>query len=372
MQQDTGGARQHGGILVERSFCSRSSSSTSTRSGTSGRAAKLRYDRAPMRRRAAVFAAIGILLVLAGLALALRAENPGALLWRARLASLVHDRDSDVRNNLLRDRGDPFALRRRLLAAPAAGADRDAWRAFVSAAAAPRPDYDAIERTVAALDPALLPRGAADAYRYLQLWSFWQRNRVGSAAVTLERLVGSGHPAARAAARLGEAAGPGATVQLVLPGPVRSASAGSAAPRFRLRRLLALATRRLAIDGVLELEAAPAARTEILALSAAGQEFARLALLPGGETEVVTARATVRAPGPWRTAGRHRLRLLWDGPAEEVLVELAGEPELRAPGALAPLEPPAEIELRFTAAAAATLRDVVVAASPRGATVESD
>jgi hypothetical protein len=319
-----------------------------------------------MRRRT-VLVAIAILLVLAGLALALRADAALAQLWRARLASLALDRDGDVRNNLLRDGGDPFALRRRLLAAPAAGPDREAWRAFVSAAAAPRPDYEAIDGAVAALAPATLPRGAADAYRYLQLWSFWQRNRAGSGAVTLEALIASGHPAAGAAARLAAGAGPGGAVQLVLPGAVRTAGAGARAPRFRLRRLRPLATGRLAIDATLELEAPAAEGAEILALSAAGADFARLAILPGGETEVATAGATVRAPGPWAAPGPHRLRMVWDGPAEEIIVELAGRPELRAPGARASLEPPVEIELRFAAAAAARLRDVVVAASSRAA-----
>jgi len=57
--------------------------------------------------------------------------------------------------------------------------------------------------------------------------------------------------------------------------------------------------------------------------------------------------------------------MVWDAAAEEATI-VAGETVLRAPGAVAALEPPAEIEVVFTNAAPALLRDVVVAAAPRG------
>ena len=319
-----------------------------------------------MRRRILLIA-IALLVGVVAVAVVARGGSASARIWRARLVSLTVDRDGDVRNNLLADRGDPFALRRRLLAAPASGGDETAWREFVAAAAAPRPDYDAIDAVIAGLDESALPRGAVEAYRYLHLWTFWQRNRPGSAATTLSELRADESVAAavEGADRLLEGVGEDAAVQLALPGALRPAGGAGGGARFRLRRLLPLATRRLAITWTAQLPVAPAARTELAVLSAAGVDFARLAILPGGAVEIATPRATVTG-GPEAAIGDGaRTRLLWDAVAEEVIVETARGVELRAPGAIAPLEPPVEIELQFPAVA--LLRDVVIAASPRGA-----
>jgi hypothetical protein len=319
-----------------------------------------------MRRRILLIA-IALLVGVVALAVVARGGSASARIWRARLVSLAIDRDGDVRNNLLTDREDPFALRRRLLAAPASGGDETAWRELAAAAAAPRPDYDAIDGVLAGLDASALPRGAADAYRYLQLWTFWQRNRPGSAAATLAELRASKGAAAavEGAHRLLEGVGEGAAVQLALPGVLRPAGGAAGGARFRLRRLLPLATRRLAITWTAQLPVAPGTRTELAVLSAAGVDFARLAILPGGAIEIVTPRATVTG-GPEAAIGDGaRTRLLWDSVTEEVIVETARGIELRAPGAIAPLEPPVEIEVYFPAVA--LLRDVVIAASPRGA-----
>jgi hypothetical protein len=319
-----------------------------------------------MRRRTLLIA-IALLAGVVALAVIGRGESADAPIWRARLGSLAVDRDGDVRNNLLADRGDPFALRRRLLAAPASGGEETSWREFVAAAAAPRPDYDSIDRAMAGLDPSTLPLGTIDAYRYLHLWTFWQRNRPGSAATTLAELRAAegGEAAVEGADRLLEGVGEDGAVQLALPGVLRPAGAAAGGARFRLRRLQPLATRRLAISWTAQLSAPPPARTELVVVSAAGVDFARLAILPGGILEIVTPRATL-AGGPDTAIGDGaRVRLLWDAAAEEVIVETGRGVELRAPGAIAPLEPPVEIELHFPAAA--LLRDVVVAASPRGA-----
>lgn len=318
-----------------------------------------------MRARGLTLVVIASLLGLAAIALWLRADSTNGWLWRARLVSLVADRDADVRNNLLQDGGDPFALRRRLLAAPAAGGDAEAWRDFAAAAAAPRPGFEAMEAAAARLEDASLPRGAADAYRYLLLWSYWQRNRIGSAAATLDELRAAGLPAAASAARLAEAAGERGTVQLVIPGSARGASAGAGGTRYKLRRLLQLATLRLAVEGTLDLSSPPASRLELATFSVNGQDFARFAILPGGESEIVTPRTRVRGPGPWFAGGSHPVSMVWDAAAEEATI-VAGETVLRAPGAVAALEPPAEIEVVLANAAPALLRDVVVAAAPRG------
>jgi hypothetical protein len=317
-----------------------------------------------MRRRTLLIA-IALLAGVVALAIIGRGGSPNARIWRARLVSLAVDRDGDVRNNLLADRGDPFALRRRLLAAPASGGEETSWRQFVAAAAAPRPDYDAIDRAMAELDMSAMPRGAVAAYRYLHLWTFWQRNRPGSAAATLAELRAADGAAAavEGADRLLEGVGEDGAVQLALPGVLRPAGAAAGGARFRLRRLQPLATRRLAIAWTQI--SAPAVRTELVVFSVAGVDFARLATLPEGILEIVTPRATL-VGGPETAIGDGaRVRLLWDAVAEEVIVETGRGVELRAPGAIAALEPPVEIELHFPAVA--LLRDVVVAASPRGA-----
>jgi len=319
-----------------------------------------------MRRRILLIA-IALLVGVMALAVIGRGGSVNARIWRARLVSLTVDRDGDVRNNLLADPGDPFALRRRLLAAPASGGDETTWREFVAAAAAPRPDFDTIDRVMAGLDAAALPRGAVDVYRYLHLWTFWQRNRPGSAATTLSELRAADGAAAavEGADRLLGDIGVDAAVQLALPGVLRPAGGAAGGARFRLRRLLPLATRRLAVGWTAQRSPATAARTELAVLSAAGVDFARLAILPGGAIEIVTPRATVTG-GPETAIGDGaRTRLLWDAVTEEVIVETGQGVELRAPGAIAPLEPPVEIELYFPAVA--LLRDVVIAASPRGA-----
>lgn len=319
-----------------------------------------------MRRRILLIA-IALLVGVVAFAVIGRGGSANARIWRARLVSLAVDRDGDVRNNLLADPGDPFALRRRLLAAPASGGDETTWREFVAAAAAPRPDYDAIDRVMAGLDATALPRGAGEAYRYLHLWTFWQRNRPGSAAATLAELRAAEAAAAavEGADRLLEGVGENAAVQLALPGVLRPAGGTAGGARFRLRRLLPLATRRLVITWTARLSVAPAARTELMVLSAAGVDFARLAILPGGAIEIVTPRATITGGPEAAIDDGARTRLLWDSVAEEVNVETGRGIELRAPGAIAPLEPPVEIELYFPAVG--LLRDVVIAASPRGA-----
>ena len=312
---------------------------------------------------------LGGLVLLAGLgivAIALRGASPRAVLWRAHLVSLVADRDTDVRNNLLRDAGDPFALRRLLLSTPATGADAETWRAFTGLASAPRPDYEALDATAAAL-PAELPRGAEAAYRYLHLWSYWQRNRSGSASAGLAHLLGQHLPAARAAAALGRGAGERGEVQLAIPGLVRSAAAGGRL-RYSLRRLQPLVTGRLAMEFELEMAAPVTARTEILACAAAGADFLAFALLPEGASEITTPQAVIGGPGPWLDAGRYRVRIVWDAAAEEatLLVEQGERPfVLRAAGAQALLEPAGEIELRFTALEGPRVSNVVVSAAAR-------
>jgi len=315
--------------------------------------------------RRALLSGIALFVAVLALVFLARGGSSGARLWRARLASVAVDRDGDVRNNLLAEGGDPFALRRRLLAASTSAADATTWHDFTAAAAAPRPDYEAIDRTVAALEPDRLPRGAADAYRYLQLWSFWQRNRPGSAAATLEALAGAGREVLEGAGSLAREAGTDGAVQLVVPGPVRAAGAAGGGPHYRLRRLLPLATRRLAISWSVPQESAPAVRTELVVLSVGDVEFIQLALLPDGAFEIVTPSATVRGPSPTSAGSSGRVRLVWDAAAEEAILTTADGVELRAPGASAPLEPPTEIELSLPGIA--VLRDVVVAAAPRGA-----
>jgi hypothetical protein len=318
-------------------------------------------------RRLLRIAVAVVLVALCAFALALRGESDRAVFWRAHLRSLAADRDADVRNNLLRDGGDPFALHRLLLAAPAAGADRATWNAFAAAAAAPRTDYTTIDATLETLESLAAPRGARDAYRYLALWSFWQRNRSGSAAVMLAGLRASALPAANAAAALAAAAGADGEVQLAVPGPLRSAGAGGRL-RYRLRRILPLNTRRVAVAIDVVLGAPLAARTTAMTFSAGSDEFVSLALLPAGESELTTPRAVIRGPAPWQEAGRHRILLVWDSVAEEATLSMAGGESYRvqAPGAIAPLEPPAEIELRFEAPGSAELVDLVVATAPRG------
>ncbi len=320
-----------------------------------------------LRRLLRITAALA-LVALCAFALALRGGSERALSWRAHLRSLIADRDADLRNNLLRDSGDPFALRRRLLAAPAAGADRETWHAFAAAAAAPRPDYAVIDATLEGLEALNAPRGGRDAYRYLALWSFWQRNRSGSAAVMLAGLQASGLPAATAAATLAATAGADGEVQLAVPGQLRSASAGGRL-RYRLRRIQPLNTRRMAVSFDIVLGAPLAARTPAITFSAAGEEFLSLALLPAGESELTTPRAVVRGPAPWRQSGRHRVLLVWDAVEEEATLGVLGGNEsmrVRAPGAIAPLEPPSEIELRFEAPGSAEFMELVVATAPRG------
>jgi hypothetical protein len=319
-----------------------------------------------MRRRI-LLVAIALLLGVVALAVIARGGSASARIWRARLVSLAVDRDGDVRNNLLADRGDPFALRRRLLAAPASGGDEPAWREFAAAAAAPRPDYDAIDGVMAGLDASALPRGAGDAYRYLHLWTFWQRNRPGSAAATLSELraADGAAPAVEGADRLLEGVGEDGAVQLALPGVLRPAGGAAGGARFRLRRLQPLSTRRLAITWTAQLAAPPTARLELFVLSVAGVDVAKLATLPEGILEIVTPRATLVGGTETAIGDGARVRLRWDAVAEEVIVESGRGGELRAPGAIAPLEPPVEIELYFPAPA--LLRDLVVAASPRGA-----
>lgn len=224
------------------------------------------------------------------------------------------------------------AFHLRLAAGPRTEAtERAAWRTFAGAAAAPTPDHALLDRRIQRL--VAQPAGGADPhdpYRYLYLWSLWQRNRAGRAQALLEALAARGYPAAKALIELGETAGPGGTIRLALPGVLMGRADSEL--RLRLRGERAVAVRGLAV--IAELRLQEPATGPVVAILAGPSVMARLDLLDG-DSVVSTPAVEMRAPAGW--SGRRGLRFTWDGSQERALVETARGarfgPPLIVPGA---------------------------------------
>ena len=215
-------------------------------------------------------------------------------------------------------------------------AERAAWREFALAAAAPRPDYARLDREIERLDAAgdAAPE-AADAYRYVHLFSLWQRRLPGRGATALQALAARGLPAAEELERWAAAAGPGGRMLVVVPG--RAGGVGPDVPprRVVLRRIEPLATRALAVDFELELGGPAAAPAALVALVANDAPIFELGLAADGAATLRTALAEARVPGPWARGGRYQVRLVWRRPEERVDLEIwQGPARLRALSAL--------------------------------------
>ncbi len=212
-------------------------------------------------------------------------------------------------------------------------AERAAWREFALAAAAPRPDYALLERTIesqenAADGAAPAAVGAGDAYRYLHLFSLWQRRLPGRGATALEALAARGYPAAAELRRWADAAGPRGEMLVVVPGRAAALGGGGSPRRVPLRRVEPLGTGALAIDLDVQIAGPPRAPLAVAALLAAETAIFELAVLPDGETALRTPHVEARAPGPWARGGRFHVHLVWNRPEERVELEIRQGPAL--------------------------------------------
>lgn len=212
--------------------------------------------------------------------------------------------------------------------------ERAVWRKFAGAAVAPTPDHTLIDREMRRLEQspaaALGAAGPADAYRYLHLWSLWQRHRPGRAHTTLTTLAARGYPAAAELIELGQGAGPGGTIRFALPGVLLGRADSEL--RLRLRGERALFARRVVVSA--ELTVPSAASGPLAAIVAGPTTIVRLDLQDGNSV-LSTPAVEVTAPAGW--SGRRDLRLTWDGLQERALLEICSRgrhaPPLVAPGA---------------------------------------
>jgi hypothetical protein len=248
--------------------------------------------------------------------------------------------------------------------------ERTRWRAFASAATSPTPGHALLDREMRRFEETP-DASAGDPYRYLYLWSLWQRNRAGKALAQLDLLATRGYPAARELVELGKLAGPGGTIRLAVPGALLGR--GDSELRFHLRGERALFAKRVVIVADVTLLAPPGGERPLLALLAGPTVMARLDLRDG-DTVLITPAVELQVPASW--AGRQVLRFTWDGPSEEVTVERQGggilpDERVTAPGAAPANYAVDELSLAFAPAMRAdgqpglAVANLFVATAPR-------
>lgn len=252
--------------------------------------------------------------------------------------------------------------------------ERASWRKFAGAAVGPTPDHTLLDREMRRLEqPAAAvfdTAGPVDAYRYLHLWSLWQRHRAGKAHTVLTTLAARGYPAAAELIELGQAAGPGGTIRFALPGVLLGRADSEL--RLRLRGERALFARRVVVTA--ELTAPPEASGPLAAIVAGPTTMVRLDL-EGGSSVLSTPAVELTVPAGW--SGQHDLRLTWDGLEERALLEIGSRSRyglpLTAPGAAPASYSDDELAVAFApqrtggsaAGSGVVVANVFVASAPR-------